>query len=659
MTDLRAISYQLSALSEKQGLMQASESASETCLSLFLRGVFLRRRIAAGLALLMVVLSVTAHGADPNPASIHSSRGAWPLYRQWNPAEVRHFAEWVRQIHQVKTYGTQEQRAARLEHILTDPEMNLLLDPAFAGDPVNPQLERRTMLALHERLDCAKLTIALTGYYAYRRGLPWMITWIRSGDGTDVRRSAYNVPTWSVSCIEYPSTHTFLLDASQGFCTGNYRVEPDRENSELSDTVPVAIEPEFLMPGGLFYLDGHVLVLGNVDPYGDVEFLDATTAASRDVRVGNGYNAVTGIPAKKDNGPAYAGCFRGFRIQRYPYAEVDDDGNVLRVRRRTDEEMKVFGLSTEQYGVMDELFSSQHIVEDNLSLGSFHDFVRYRLRTEQIRVADVIESSAERLLGMLRDRERLVQDGWRDVLENGPITFPEDSEYRNIFTATGRWGRWSTASYDAAIRAEYFRLVRRMENAVRWFRTQPTYVDLEGIDFAHLIWGRRCLASMIVAKKDQIFADKKFLHRNSDGRLAPLSLLDVEDRLHDLSFDPNHPPELRWGAAPGSAGAASAPEAPTRLPDGSRMPMTEAFLRQAFYRTLSQADPIESSLSGMTMDGFPIPSKFEGRLALYWRLDTDPVPPLIPHMTRGQWFEEQSLATVSPEKLDERESSSS
>ncbi len=54
-------------------------------------------------------LLTTVHAAfaqDPNPPSIKSNRGGWPLYRQWNKAEVDHFAKWIENIYLVKANGT-------------------------------------------------------------------------------------------------------------------------------------------------------------------------------------------------------------------------------------------------------------------------------------------------------------------------------------------------------------------------------------------------------------------------------------------------------------------------------------------------------------------------------------------------------------------------
>ena len=101
------------------------------------------------------VVVPVAQAEDPNPPSIRSSRGAWPICRQWNVAETRYFAEWIENIYRVKSEGTLEQRLAKLEAVLTDPETNLLEKPEFLGESGNPQLELGTIRSLHGVVDCA------------------------------------------------------------------------------------------------------------------------------------------------------------------------------------------------------------------------------------------------------------------------------------------------------------------------------------------------------------------------------------------------------------------------------------------------------------------------------------------------------------------------
>ncbi len=592
------------------------------------------------------LLSAAAFAADPNPPTIHSERGAWPIRRQWTLAETRHFAQWIQHIYKAKTGGNETQRLARIERILTDPEMNLLLEPEFAGEGCNGQLEPGTLRAMHGVLDCAKLTVSLSTYYAYRRALPWMFSYVRACDGGDVRTADYTYPVGEMNSLHYDSVDRFMRDALTGTCTGNFRVELNRDRSEQSDTVPVAIRRDSLVPGCMYYLDGHVLLLADITPYGEPRFLDATTAPSRDVYAFNGLNSVSGITPRRSGSPGgeYAGCFRGFRMYRWPIAEVDENGAVRRVRRRTDSEMQEFGYSTEQYDRMEELAATQQIVDGPMAIDSFHQFIRFRLRAGQrLDPARDIQAFAAEMLAFLQERERRVQDGWRDVNANGPIAFPEDSARGNVYTAGGRWAQYATAFIDTECRGRYFALAEDLDNVIRWFDLNAEDVHLDDLN-KHAIWTHADLADALLRAKKRVFAETVFHYTNSAGQPVRLSLLDVERRLYDLSFDPNHPPELRWGAAPGSAEARSAISKSTPLPDGDEVPMEEAYLRQAYYRSLSHWEPERSHLREMFTGGFPVRDKLDETFRRKW-FDA-PSHPLVPHNGKAAWLKAADAASA-------------
>ncbi|HOM48269.1 MAG TPA: hypothetical protein PK491_07110, partial [Candidatus Hydrogenedentes bacterium] len=113
-------------------------------------------------------------------------------------------------------------------------------------------------------------------------------------------------------------------------------------------------------------------------------------------------------------------------------------------------------------------------------------------------------------------------------------------------------------------------------------------------------------------------------YTNSKGKTVTLTLKDIEERLYDLSFDPNHPPELRWGAPFDSDEFAGAPERPTPLPDGFKMPMKEAYRLQAFYRSLCQRETTTSYLRGMFTTGYPIRDKLDAQVGK-WSYATSPL----------------------------------
>ncbi len=577
-----------------------------------------------GVLILALISCAAAVAADPNPPSI-SGGGAWPIRRQWNRAETQHYAQWVENIFNLKTKGNVDQRTAKLERILTDPEMNLLEQREFLGEGSNPQLPRDIVRAAHSVLDCAKFTAFIPAYYAYRRALPWMVTQVGSGGGPDIRITPFNIPVGCSSSFASPSLYHFFIEGVLPFSSGNYRVNLNGRNSQMSDTGPVALNREYLMPGCINYVDGHCLVLAKVTEYGELYFLNCSTTESRDIFTYNGMNTVGGITARgSDPDNEWNGCYQGLRVLRYPIAETDSHGRVTKVRRRTDDEMKEFGFSTEEYCAIAEITEKHYIAEGSLKAQSFHDLVRLRMKTvDSISPLKFMEQYVDELLDAYKFREDFVQDSWREVRRNGPIVYPEDLDDDNIFQAKGRWETWSSPSSDVDRRNKYFYLADWLEYAIRWFGILPKFVDLTGFE-KYNIRSQADLALALVAEKNRLFQEKLMDYTNSKGEKVKLTLADVEQRLCDLSFDPNHPPELRWGAPMGSPERASAPETYTPVPSGARVPMEEACKKQAFYRSLGQRETSSSYLRSMFTEGFPIRDKLDAQVGK-WSYATEPV----------------------------------
>lgn len=573
------------------------------------------RAFTALLLLLCLLATPQLWAQDPNPPSIRGG-GAWPIRRQWTPAETKHYARWVERLFDMKTTGTVEQRTAKLEYMLKDPEMNLLEDPAFLGQGGNPQLPAGVMRSMHHLMDCGKFTAFIPAYYAYRRALPWMTATVSTGQrGVDVRISDFNIPYGGTSSHTSPSLSHFFNSAVGHFISGNYRINLNGKNAELSDTLPVALNRDQLLPGCMNYLDGHCLVLAKVTEYGELYFLNCSTTTSRDIFTYNGMNVVGGMtPRGSDPDDEWAGCFQGLRVLRYPIADTDGRGNVTRVRRRTDAEMVEFGFSTEQYDLTREMYDKHFIEEGDLRPSSIHDLIRLRMKTlDKIAPALFIRQYCDELLQAYTERERFIQDAWKDVLRNGPILYPEDHEKDNIFQATGRWETWSSPSSDVDRRNKYFYLADWMEYAIRMFEMKPDFIDMTGLE-SYAIRSQADLAAAMITEKNKHFQRLTMDYVNSRGESVTLTLKDIEDRLYDLSFDPNHPPELRWGAPLDSDEFAGAPSRPTPLPGGYKMPMEEAYRLQAFYRSLCQRETSTSYLRGMFTAGYPIRDKLDAQV---------------------------------------------
>ncbi|MEX2015446.1 MAG: hypothetical protein WD873_02335, partial [Candidatus Hydrogenedentales bacterium] len=556
---------------------------------------------------------------DPNPPSIYSERGAWPITRQWTPAEARRYAVWLENVYDLKTQGTVEQRIGKIERIITDPQMNLLENPSFRVLGSNPQLPAATLRMVHSMIDCAKFTAFMPAYYAYRRGLPWMSAVVSANGGGDVRTAEANVPVNTISSFNSPSVHAFFRDSLTSFSSGNYRVELDGRNAEWSDTVPVAINKQYLMPGCANYLDGHSLLLAKVTQYGELLFINASTTNTRDIFTYNGMNTVSGItPYGGDTADPWAGCYQGLRAFRFPIAETDRNGRVTNVRRRTNQEMKDFGFSTEQYQQIREMRTNQYITEGEFKPRSFHDLVRIRMKsTDRIAPMEFLEEYAKKVLEVYQIRVQFVDDAWADYKANGPVVYPEEQSNANIFQALGRWETWSSPSSDVDRRNTYFYLADWFDFAIRSFGMMPQFVDLKGLE-QYDIRSQAALARALMKEKNRIFEGLGVHYTNSVGTQVYLTLNDIEDRLYDLSFDPNHPPELRWGAPEGSAERSTAVATYTPLPDGTRMPMLESYRLQTYYRCVGTRETEASSLRGMFTDGFPRREKVSGQLAKWF-----------------------------------------
>src|SRR5690606_24475620 len=124
-------------------------------------------------------------------------------------------------------------------------------------------------------------------------------------------------------------------------------------------------------------------------------------------------------------------------------------------------------------------------------------------------------------------RDSFVQNAWKDVLANGPISYPERRSNENIFQANGRWETWSSPSSDVDRRNKYFYLADWMDDCIDWFDRLPHYVDLTGLE-KYNIRTRADLAKALIAEKNRIFNEKVFYYTNSKGEKVPMTLAEAE-----------------------------------------------------------------------------------------------------------------------------------
>jgi hypothetical protein len=337
----------------------------------------------------------------------------------------------------------------------------------------------------------------LRAYYAWKRRLPFAVTQVSGGRYTrhgNRTAAVFDNLTYAGSAVE------FLHFIPQVIHTGNYRTEPAAVDSL---TYPVAIGAETIRPGTVFYSpEGHTAIVTEVTEDGSIYLLD-----------GHPDQTVTRIRFSSKlvwKSTARVGGFRAFRP-----VEVREGRVVL-----VDDNVRLPGHSSEQY-----------------ELADYYGEIRQRLTRRKIDpLAALAQTIHEDIYAEVIDRAKSVELGWTFARERAIAVPP------NIYAAEGDWENFSTPSRDLRLRRAFLHLPEEVRSYLQLCRDDPDRLTVNAPT------NPQQLGRVLLEEKQRLFAQLKFNYRNSQGRAVSLSLNDVEQRLFRLSFDPNHPPELRWGA---------------------------------------------------------------------------------------------------------------
>jgi hypothetical protein len=256
---------------------------------------------------------------------------------------------------------------------------------------------------------------------------------------------------------------------------------------ETNDTYPIDVRPGTVRPGTSFYdPNGHVMMVYKVDANGTVHFMDGHPDNSFSVKVLTQTNAAVG-------GKAQGGGFRNFR-------PVDSSLNYLPNASLPD-----YGLG--QYG----------------KGASYAEWVRAQLSGGMaLPVGEEFGQLVGQLCSDIQGRVAAVSAA-QAVSEKPLGDVPP-----NIYGAEGDWEAFSSPGRDQRLRSS--------------FRGLLQFVSRKASSSE--------IANELLAVWNQNQASCKVSYPNSAGAQVRITMNDVQERLFDLSFDPYHCPEMRWGAYP-------------------------------------------------------------------------------------------------------------
>lgn len=389
--------------------------------------------------------------------------------------------------------------------------------------------------------DCADLPFVLRAYFAWMNNLPFAypndVSKAQESDaGSDIRYTPNGnkiVGHYAVKTGD--SVNKVIAELSDSVSSAMFRVHPEQDviNSvQYPDFASVKLTRQGLLPGtSLYDPAGHILVVYKVENDGRILLIDAHPDGSLTRQV-YGDKFVRSRPG------AGAG-FKTFRPIQLVGATQDANGNYIGGKIVAAPNAQVPNYGIEQYvGTTPNPSSwSKGTFEINGEVVGYYDYVRRILATGNLKYNPLVElkEMMKSLCDDLQDRKTAVDSGISSGMSKRPhpAVLPD-----NIYGTSGDWESFSSPSRDARFKAA----TREIRKAVQ------TFIEKERSGDPIIVYEGNRLASDLLDIYTQESKACSITYKKSNGQAVTLNLDQVIERLFNLSFDPYHCVELRWGA---------------------------------------------------------------------------------------------------------------
>ncbi len=456
----------------------------------------------------------------------------WKLAKaEWGVSDEENYIRYIAQVGD----GVSSGLCATVAECFRNPKVN----PYASTDPAGLQMFS----------DCADFPYFLRAYYAWRNQLPFgFVTGVSPIQGTgdlvkDIRYSPYgNVVRERYSVIvqksflgkmKFPNALEIFNDLLPNeVSSANFRVSYKGMDADklYSDFYPVKITRDAIRPGTVIYdPNGHVVTVYKVTNDGRLYYIDAHPD-----------NSLTSGVYNSRFMRAYPGQGAGFKNWRPLYLtgatwdSVDGyyGGSILGAK---DRDLPMY--STEQYygtSATPDWRQAQFVFQGETM--NYYDWVRNRLADGPLieNPVDDVKIMTQELCKGMQERAVAVQVAISAGINQRahPIRLPN-----NIYGAEGEWETYATPARDARLKVAFKELRTYVSDALSHYRSHDGKVDYHGVNLAD---------DMLNAYKKSASACQ-ITYKNSDGRDVGMNLDQARARIYELSFDPYHCAELRWG----------------------------------------------------------------------------------------------------------------
>lgn len=411
----------------------------------------------------------------------------------------------------------------------------------FGSDPVG----------LNYYADCADLPYYLRAYFAWKNGLPFSVISevkpyvpdSKTKKIKDVRYSPYgNFVTKRYDVLikdrllkkVYPDALEILNSIVPDVTSSAfYRMTGQLEQELYSDFYPARLDRKGIRPGTVIYdPNGHVAIVYKITDDGRIFYIDA--------HPDNSLTMGMFTPKFVRSHPYQGAGFKNFRPLSVVGAKVDNTGNYIGGKIVAASNYQVPSYSLEQfYGTHPDPAGSwsQGKFFINNQQVDFYDYVRMNLMQGEVHIDPLNDMAqlVDDLCVSLKDRVIAVAAAITSGVQAKPHP---DRLPPNIYGAEGEWENFATPSRDARLKTAFMDLLTQTKANIERYKKRDPSIKYNGGNLAKDLFA-------VYAEKAQAC---QFSYTTSNNLTVKMNLEAARQRLFNMSFDPYHCIELRWGA---------------------------------------------------------------------------------------------------------------